>query len=61
MEAGYIIPFLVCPSDAALPSAVRVTELIPTDLTYTSDSLHEWLHVACTRRPACMTYRHRHQ
>jgi hypothetical protein len=43
VAAGYILPFLVCPSDSALPSVVRVAALIPTDLTYDADTLHRYL------------------
>lgn len=43
VAAGYILPIVVCPSDAALPQAVRVAALIPTDLTYTANDLHEYL------------------
>ena len=43
VEAGYIMPFVICPSDAALPSAVRVAAMIPTDLAYNADTLHGYL------------------
>ena len=43
LAAGYIMPFVICPSDAALPSAVRIAAMIPTDLTYSGGDLHGYL------------------
>ena len=43
VAAGYIMPFCLCPCDPALPSAISVAALIPTDLTYTILSLKGYL------------------
>ena len=41
--AGYVMPFVLCPLDCAIPSTVSVVGLIPTDLTYTQRDLHRYL------------------
>ena len=41
--AGYVMPFLLCPLDSAIPTAVYVVGLIPTDLTYTQRDLHTYI------------------
>ena len=45
VAAGYIIPFCVCPVDPAIPSAIRIAALIPSDLTDTSADYHRYLQV----------------
>jgi hypothetical protein len=41
--AGYAQGFLICPLDAAVPSAFRIVGLIPTDLKFSQTQLHTWI------------------
>eukprot|EP00966_Prymnesium_polylepis_P294034 6790797-Prymnesium_polylepis.4 len=41
--AGYVMPLVLCPLDSAIPSAICVVGLIPTDLKYTQRDLHRYL------------------
>ena len=43
LAAGYMMPFLICPLDPALPSAFLPVGMIPTDLKYTWADLERYL------------------
>jgi hypothetical protein len=38
-----MMPLVLCPLDSAIPSAICVVGLIPTDLKYTQRHLHQYL------------------
>ena len=42
VAAGYMMPFLICPLDPALPSAFLPVGMIPTDLKYTWADLERY-------------------